>query len=194
MKLKEHNSQQLTKHVIHLCKGNCPRCYKNVSTDVMPNKSSLSLSALWKTDSCKHSVDVPLQLLLFRQVLLHNASACLSLFATYINALSLYFMPPDSNICTPTAVWKRSNGSQTAVKCPTVTDWKFHTTRLYLCTMIHTVADYFLEMFCLFPKRHWKALLSPPLILHPESSVFPACKQLCATKRVTFIYTQWTIN
>lgn len=85
----------------------------------------------------------------------------LPLFAGYINAHRLYFMPHDSHICTLTAVWRSSNVSQKAMKCTTMTDSKFHTSGLYLCAMIHTVADYFLEMFCLFPKRPWEAFFFP---------------------------------
>lgn len=134
----------------------------------MPNKSSMSTTAL--NTHCGHFslVSPP------PSVSLHNARACLSLFASYINAHRLYLMPHDSNICTLTAVWRTSSVSQ---KCTTMTDCKFHTTGLYLCTMIHTVADYFLEMFCLFPKRHWEALF--PSSYFAPRKFFPLQAALC---------------
>lgn len=54
----------------------------------------------------------------------------------------------------------------------------------YLWPMIHTVADYFLEMFCLSPKGHWKTF-SLLLSLHPESFFF-LCKQLYVTNKSFF--------
>lgn len=80
-------------------------------------------------------------------------------------------MPDDPHICCLTAVWRSSSVSQKAMKCATVTQSKFHTSGLYLCIMIHTVADYFVEMFYRSLKRPWKALFSP-LRLHPESFSF----------------------
>lgn len=106
------------------------------------------------------------------------------LFAGYINAHRLYFMPHDSDICTLAAVWRDSNVSQKPTKPTTMTDSNFQIDVLYLCAMIHTVADCFL-LCSAFSTNGLGKHFSLSLCLHPES--FSSYEQLYVTSKLCFV-------
>lgn len=105
------------------------------------------------------------------------------LFAGYICSQVIFYA---SRFCTLTAVWRSSNIYQKAMKCTTMTVSNFHTSGLYLCVMIHTVADYLFGDVLPFSQ---KALGSTFFcLLDCIQKVFPSCKQLYVTNHFSWYF------
>lgn len=168
--------------------------------DLMPNAAALkkkpapfkSKHTLWTSTSlCSHLVSLlpishhlPLSLHVFLSII--PAPASLSL--QFILMLRGYILCLKIHISAPWLLFGEVPMSpQRPWNVPLwQTHTKFHTSGLYLCAMIHTVADYFLEMFCLFPKRPWEAFY---FLLDCTQKVFSSCKQLYVTYKLLFVTT-----
>lgn len=105
------------------------------------------------------------------------------LFGGYICSQVVFYT---SRFCTLTAVWRSSNISQKAMKCTTMTVSNFHMSGLYLCVMIHTVADYLFGDVLPFSQKALGSIFF--CLLDCIQKVFPSCKQLYVTNHFPWYF------